>query len=65
MKAAKYMKEDKMVEKAIKALIGELGPIEASRFINMPRKTRQESVKRHREWQKGLDKNKFFNKVFE
>jgi hypothetical protein len=30
----------------------------------MPKKKRIESVKRHREWQKQLDKEKFFNEVF-
>lgn len=64
MRATKYMNEEIMVKKGIKALIGELGPVEANRFINMPRKKRIESVKRHREWQKYLDKDKFFNKVF-
>ena len=64
MKAIKYMDEELMVKKAIKALIMELGPIEANRFINMPRKKRIESVKRHREWQKHLDKDRFFDQVF-
>ncbi len=64
MRAIKYMDEERMVKKAIKALIGELGPIEANRFICMPKKKRIESVKRHREWQKQLDKNRFFNEVF-
>lgn len=64
MRAIKYMDEERMVKKAIKALIEELGPIEANRFISMPKKKRIESVKRHREWQKQLDKDKFFNKVF-
>lgn len=64
MKAIKYMDEELMVKKAIKALIVELGPVEANRFINMPRKKRIESVKRHREWQKYLDKDKFFDQVF-
>jgi len=64
MITAKYMNEEIMVKKGIKALIGELGPVEANRFINMPRKKRIESIKRHREWQKYLDKDKFFNKVF-
>jgi len=58
------MDEELMVKKAIKALIGELGPVEASRFINMPRKKRTNSVKRHREWQKHLDKDKFLKEVF-
>lgn len=64
MRAIKYMDEDIMIKKAIKVLIGELGPIEASRFINMPRKKRIDSVKRHREWQKSLDKETFFKEVF-
>jgi hypothetical protein len=64
MKAIKYMDEELMVKKAIKALIEELGPVEANRFINMPRKKRLESVKRHREWQKYLDKDRFFDQVF-
>lgn len=64
MRAIKYMDEEKMVKKAVKALIVELGPIEANRFISMPRKKRIESIKRHREWQRSLDKEEFFNKVF-
>jgi len=64
MRSVKYMDEELMVKKAIKALIGELGPVEANRFINMPRKKRTDGVKRHREWQKHLDKDKFFKEVF-
>ena len=64
MRAVKYMDEEVMVQKAIKVLIGELGPIEANRFISMPRRKRIESVRRHRQWQKSLVKDKFFNKVF-
>jgi hypothetical protein len=64
MSSVKYMDEEVMVQKAIKVLIGELGPIEANRFISMPRKKRIESVRRHRQWQKSLVKDKFFNKVF-
>ena len=64
MRAVKYMDEEVMVQKAIKVLIGELGPIEANRFISMPRKKRIESVRRHRQWQKQLDKEDFFDRVF-
>ena len=45
MRAVKYMDEEILVKKAVKALIGELGPIEANRFISMPRKKRIESEK--------------------
>ena len=64
MRTAKYMDEEIMVKKGIKALINELGPMEATRFINMPRKKRVESVKRHREWQKTLDEEVFLDQVF-
>lgn len=58
------MDEEIMVKKGIKALIKELGPMEAIRFINMPRRKRLESVRRHREWQKHLDKERFLDQVF-
>ena len=64
MSMAKYMDEDDVIRKAIEVLLKELGPIETIRFINMPKKKRVESVKRHREWQKQLDKEKFLNEVF-
>jgi len=64
VRTAKYMDEEIMVKKGIKALIRELGPMEAIRFINMPRKKRVESVRRHREWQKHLDKERFLDQVF-
>lgn len=64
MRNIKYMDEEVVIKKAIDALIKELGPVEALRFINMPRRKRMESVKRHREWQKLLHKDRFFDEVF-
>jgi len=64
MKAERYMDEDTLIKKSIKVLIDTLGPVETIRFLNLPRKKRIESVKRHREWQKELNKDKFFNEVF-
>ena len=64
MRTIKYMDEEIMVKKGIKALIRELGPMEAIRFINTPRRKRIESVRRHREWQKHLDKERFLGQVF-
>jgi hypothetical protein len=64
MKSIKYMAEEVVIKKAMEALIKELGPVEAVRFITMPRKKRLESVRRHREWQKQLDKDKFLAEVF-
>ena len=64
MKAVKYMDEDILLKKAIKLLVKELGPVEAIRFINMPKKKRIESVTRHRQWQTRLDKDKFYSEIF-
>lgn len=58
------MDQEILIKKAMKALIKELGPVEAIRFINMPKRKRVESVRRHREWQKLLDKGRFFNEAF-
>ncbi|MBU4491162.1 MAG: hypothetical protein KKD69_01715 [Euryarchaeota archaeon] len=58
------MDEDIVIKKAMKVLINELGPVEAIRFITIPKIKRMESVRRHREWQKMLDKDRFFNEIF-
>lgn len=64
MKAIKYMDEEVIIKKGMEALLKELGPVETFRFINMPREKRDESVRRHKKWQKLLEKNKFFSEVF-
>lgn len=64
MKALKYMDEEDVIKKGIDALLAALGPVEAMRFISLPKKKRMESVKRHREWQKHLEKENFFDEVF-
>ena len=65
LKNIRYMDEEVVIEKAVKVLMEELGPVEAIRFINLPKKKRIESIRRHREWQKLLDKDRFFSEVFE
>jgi hypothetical protein len=64
MKPMKILDEEAIVKRAIDVLMKELGPIETVRFITVPKKKRMESVKRHREWQKLLDKDKHFDEVF-
>jgi len=64
MKPMKILDEEAIVKRAIDVLMKELGPIETVRFITVPKKKRMESVKRHREWQKLLDKDKLFDEVF-
>jgi len=64
MGTVSYLEEEIVIKKAIEVLIKELGPVEAMRFVNMPRKKRLESIRRHREWQKLLNKEQFFKGVF-
>jgi hypothetical protein len=64
MKPIKILDEEAIVKRAIDVLMKELGPIETVRFITVPKKKRMESLKRHREWQKLLDKDKLFDEVF-
>ena len=64
MNAVKYMNEEVIIKKAMGILIKELGHVEAIRFITMPKIKRMESMKRHREWQKMLNKDSFFDDVF-
>jgi len=64
MNRVKYLDEDVIIKKAIRVLVEELGPIDAMRFITIPKRKRMESVKRHAEWQKLLDKDSFFDDVF-
>lgn len=64
MRTIKYMNEEVVIKKGMQALIKELGPVEAIRFINLPKKKRLESIMRHREWQRLLDKDRFFDDIF-
>jgi hypothetical protein len=64
MKAERYLNEEATIKKGVDALVKALGPVEAMRFLSIPRERRQESVKRHREWQKTLDRKSFFDGVF-
>jgi len=64
MKPNVFLTEESLTAKAIEILINTLGLVETSRFLSLPRKKRIESVKRHHLWQSGLDKDKFFHKIF-
>ena len=64
MKARIFTDEEQLVTKAVNVLVKELGPVEASRFLALPRKRRMESVKRHRQWQAKLQAAEFFGRVF-
>ena len=64
MKARIFTDEEQLITKAVDVLVKELGPVEASRFLALPKKKRIESVKRHRQWQAKLQKAEFFGRVF-
>ena len=64
MKRERYLSEEELIRKAVGVLIRELGPVETARFINLRPSRRVESVKRHRQWQKNLDTNRFLEEIF-
>jgi hypothetical protein len=64
VKASVLTDEEQLITKAVDVLVKELGPVDASRFLALPRKKRVESVKRHRQWQARLQQEEFFDRVF-
>lgn len=64
MTMVKDIKDIELIEKGTRILFKELGYTDAIRFLAIPRDVREESVQRHRKWQKGLDKKIFFDQVF-
>ena len=59
-----YLQEDEVIQRAVNALVEALGPVEAARFLTLPRRRRLDSVARHHKWQDSLDKDRFFDQVF-
>ena len=59
-----YLQEDEVIQRAVNALVEALGPVEAARFLTLPRRRRLDSVARHHHWQDSLDKDRFFAQVF-
>lgn len=64
MKAKVFSDEEALITKAIAVLIKELGPVETSRFLTLPKSKRMDSVKRHRAWQTQLQQKEFFDDIF-
>jgi hypothetical protein len=64
MSTTQYLPEEELIDKALEALMKALGPVEAVRFLTLPRSRRLESVERHRQWQATLNQEQFFNQVF-
>ena len=63
MKAAKYLDEKIVVERGVKALHRELGPVEARRFIALARNKHEDSIAGHRRWQEKLDTEQFIGQI--
>ena len=64
MKARVFTDEERLITKAVDVLVKELGPVEASRFLALPKKKRIESVKRERQWQAQLQPESLFDRIF-
>ena len=64
MKLTKTVPDNDLMKKGIEILFRELGNVDAIRFLSIPRAKRVESVKRHRNWQKTLNKDTFFDEIF-
>jgi hypothetical protein len=60
-----YLNEEALVRRAIAVLLRALGPVDATRFLTLPRRRQGEAVLRHREWQETLDPAVFFDQVFD
>ncbi len=63
MKKAK-IDDQKLIETAVKILLEKLGPVETSRFLSLQNHEKHDAVKRHHNWQAGLQKEEFFKEIF-
>jgi hypothetical protein len=60
----RFLSEKQLIQKALEALLENLGPVETTRFLSLVREERVESVLRHQRWQETLDQDDFFKQVF-
>ena len=58
------MNEEQLIKKAVQVLVREFGSVEASRFLSIPQHKRKDSLERHQEWQNALNKDAFFDEIF-
>lgn len=65
MEQSTLMNETQLIQQAIGILVEKLGAIDATRFLSLKSSERLDSVLRHQAWQKTLNKNVFFDDVFE
>ena len=60
-----YLAEETGVQRGVEALVKALGPVEAVRFLSLPRQRLLDYMQWHRQWQTSLDQKSFFDAVFE
>lgn len=64
MQPAVLINETQLIQQAISVLIEKLGATDANRFLSLKSAQRLDSVLRHQNWQKTLEKNAFFDEIF-
>jgi hypothetical protein len=60
----RYLPKEQLIQRALEALMTSLGPVEATRFLTLAREERLESVIRHQQWQATLDREVFYDAIF-
>lgn len=64
MSSQPILTEEELLERGVHALLQELGPVEATRFLaKMRGPSQRDSVQVHREWQDSLDAEAFLRQV--
>lgn len=64
MSTQAYLPEDTIIQRGVEALMTVLGPIDTTRFLNLPSRQILDYVEWHRQWQERLDPEIFFDEVF-
>lgn len=64
MSTQTYLPEETVIQRALEALFGALGPVETARFLTLAQTLPGDSVEWHRQWQATLDHEAFLNDVF-
>jgi hypothetical protein len=65
MEQSVLINESQLVQQAISVLVEKLGETDANRFLSLKSAQRLDSVLRHQTWQNTLEKESFFDDVFE
>ncbi|MCP4700783.1 MAG: hypothetical protein GY862_28605 [Gammaproteobacteria bacterium] len=65
MKSDAVLSEEQLIHQAIEVLIEKMGLLETTRFFALKSQGGIDSVERHRQWQADLDKDAFFDQVFD